>query len=133
LTLSLTGMKNIRIWCGRWVFDAELSDTKTALMLIDELPLAGNANIWGQEIYFPLNFTAEPEPDAQEEVDEGTIAYWPPGKAFCIFFGPTPVSTSDKPRAYSPVNIIGKLKGNLEDLSFISQGEKIKVDFIDEK
>lgn len=98
-------------------------------MLIAELPLEGNVNIWGEEIYFPLTFTSESEPDAAEEVEEGTLAYWPPGKAFCIFYGPTPVSTSDKPRAYSPVNVLGKICGTLEGLREISQGEKITVDF----
>lgn len=122
-------MKNIRIRCGRKVFDAELSDTKTVQMLIEALPVAGNVNIWGEEIYFPLSFTAETEASAIEEVEEGTLAYWPPGKAFCIFYGPTPASTSDKPRAYSPVNVIGKICGNIEGLREISQGEKITVDF----
>lgn len=125
-------MKNIRIRCGRQVFEAELIDTKTSQMLIDNLPVIGNVNIWGEEIYFPLPFTSEPESGAQEEVEVGTIAYWPPGKAFCIFFGPTPVSTSVKPRAYSPVNVIGKINGKLEALKDISQGEKITVNFADE-
>jgi hypothetical protein len=111
------------------VFDAELSDTITSKMLMNELPVNGSANIWGEEIFFPLTFTSECEPDACEEVEEGTLAYWPPGKAFCIFFGPTPVSTSEKPRAYSPVNVLGKIHGNLDGLRRVTQGEKITVDF----
>lgn len=121
-------MVKILITCGRFSFEAELLETKTAQMIRNELPLRGDANIWGEEIYFPVTFTAEIEDSAKEEVEVGTIAYWPPGKAFCIFFGPTPVSTSAKPRAYSPVNICGKIHGNLDDLRAVSPGEKVKVE-----
>ncbi len=123
-------MKKVLIACGRLSFEAELLDTPSAQMLEKELPVEGNANIWGDEIYFPVSFIAEPEADAREEVEPGTIAYWPPGKAFCIFFGPTPVSTSMKPRAYSPVNVIGMIRGDLSDLKTITPGEMVKVDFL---
>ena len=125
-------MKKVLITCGRLSFNAELFDTKTVQLIIDETPLNGKVNIWGDEIYFPVSFTAELEKDASEEVDVGTLAYWPPGKAFCIFFGPTPVSTSSKPRGYSPVNVIGKIHGNLEELRTISPGESIKVELVNE-
>jgi len=125
-------MKKVMISCGRLSYEAELFDTATGKMMVKEIPLEGNANIWGEEIYFPLSFTAELEENAKEEVDIGTIAYWPPGKAFCIFFGPTPVSTSLKPRAYSPVNVIGKINGDLAELQNISPGEKIKVNLVQE-
>ena len=125
-------MKKVLITCGRLSFNAELFDTKTVQLIINETPLTGKANIWGDEIYFPVSFTAALEKDAPEEVEVGTLAYWPPGKAFCIFFGPTPVSTSSKPRGYSPVNIIGKIHGNLEDLRTISPGESIKVELLNE-
>ena len=120
-------MRSIAIKCGRFEFEAELFDTPTCRMLLNELPVNGTANVWGEEIYFPVSFTAELENDSTEEVEEGTLAYWPPGKAFCIFFGPTPASTSSKPRAYSAVNIIGKIKGSLRKLKQISQGEKIEI------
>lgn len=125
-------MKKVLITCGRLSFNAELFDTKTVQLIIDETPLNGKVNIWGDEIYFPVSFTAELEKDALEEIEVGTLAYWPPGKAFCIFFGPTPVSTSSKPRGYSPVNVIGKIHGNLEDLRTISPGESIKVELLNE-
>ena len=121
-------MKKVLITCGRLSYVAEFCETPTAQMMLREMPLSGITNIWGEEIYFPVSFTAELEEDAREEVEVGTIAYWPPGKAFCIFFGPTPVSTSEKPRGFSPVNICGKIHGNLEDLRDITPGEKIKVE-----
>jgi len=121
-------MKEITIKCGRHLFEAELFDTQTARMLMKELPLKGDINVWGEEIFFPVSFTAELEDDCVEELDEGSLAYWPPGKAFCIFFGPTPASTSSKPRAYSPVNVFGKIKGEFKKLKEINQGEKIEID-----
>ena len=114
--------RKIRISCGRFNFEAELKNTPTSNKIISEFPLEGNVNIWGEEIFFPISVAAGQEASAR------TIAYWPPGKAFCIFFGPTPVSDSQKPRAYSPVNIIGKISGDLDDLKTIAHGEKIKVD-----
>jgi len=100
--------------------------------MLDDMPLVGNANFWGDEIYFPVSFTAELEEDAPEEVDVGTIGYWPPSKAFCMFFGPTPVSTSEKPRGYSAVNICGKIHGDLAGFRNITPGEKIKVEVVEE-
>lgn len=125
--------RNIRITCGGVSLEATLYDTPTTKMLVRELPIKGEVNVWGEEIYFPVQFTAEPEDNAREEVEVGTLAYWPPGKAFCIFFGPTPVSTSALPRAYSPVNIIGEIKQDTTILKNIIQGEKIVVDFVVEE
>lgn len=96
--------------------------------MVQEMPLEGDANIWGEEIFFPVSCTAELEQTAKEEVEIGSLAYWPPGKAFCIFFGPTPVSTSSMPRAYSPVNVFGKIRGSFDQLRSISPGERVKVD-----
>ncbi len=123
-------MKKVLITCGRLSYEAEFFETPTGQMMLREMPLSGITNIWGEEIYFPVSFTAELEEDAREEVEVGTIAYWPPGKAFCIFFGPTPVSTSEKPKGFSPVNICGKIHGNLMDLRDITPGEKIKVELV---
>jgi len=118
------------IKCGRFTFEAELFDTPTTRILVNELPVAGSTNIWGEEIYFPLTFTAETESNAREELEEGDLAYWPPCKAFCIFFGPTPASTSSRPRAYSPVNAFGRIKRDLEDLKQGGQNENIELSLI---
>lgn len=123
-------MKKLLITCGRLSFEAELNETKTAEMIFNELPLSGEANLWGEEIYFPITLTAELEEDAVEEVEVGTLGYWPPGKAFCLFFGPTPVSTSAKPRGYSPLNVIGKILGDTEKLKEVAPGELVKVELV---
>ncbi|MFO8083003.1 MAG: cyclophilin-like fold protein [Desulfobacterales bacterium] len=120
-------MKNIAIQTKNLSMEAELKDTPTAQMISKSLPLEGSANVWGDEIYFTIPLDLDLEPDAHEEVEIGDMAYWPSGPAFCIFFGPTPVSTDEKPRAYSPVNIFGKIIGDATLFKNISQGEKIRV------
>jgi hypothetical protein len=130
LNLRKTLMRKLQIRCGRLIYDAEIDDSTTSSMLWDNLPIEGNAGIWGHEIFFPAGFTAEVEQYATEEVEEGTLAYWPPGKMLCIFFGPTPVSTSAKPRAYSPVNVLGRINGNLQALEEITDGQQIRLEFI---
>jgi hypothetical protein len=82
--------------------DAELGTSATAAKILEALPFEGTVNTWGQEIYFTIPVTVQQGPDARAEVDIGEIAFWPMGRAFCIFFGPTPVSRDEKPRAYSP-------------------------------
>jgi hypothetical protein len=126
-------MKKARISCGSLSFDAEFFDTKTTQLMFREMPFIGRVTFWGDEIYFPVPVVAELEEDAIEEVEVGTLAYWPPTNAFCIFFGPTPVSTSSKPRGLSAVNVIGKIFGNLKELKTLSPGEEIKVELVPDK
>jgi hypothetical protein len=108
--------------------DAELGTSATAAKIFEALPFEGIANTWGQEIYFTIPVTMQQEPDARAEVDIGEIAFWPMGKAFCIFFGPTPVSRDETPRAYSPVNVFGRLLGDATVLKGIANGARIRVD-----
>ena len=108
-------------------YRAELAETPTAQKLWDALPIEGSANIWGEEIYFEIPISAPQEADAQQDLAVGTIAYWPVGRAFCIFFGPTPVSRGDQPRAYSPVNLLGSIEGNLSGLKTVRQGVAVKL------
>ncbi len=120
-------MKEILIKINDQTYRATLSDSPTTKHLWDALPLEGSANIWGEEIYFEIALTVPQEPDAREEVEPGTIAYWPTGQAFCIFFGPTPVSTGEQPRAYSPVNILGRIEGNLDELRDVQPGDVVRL------
>jgi len=109
------------------VMEAELSDTPTAQKITEALPFEGSVNVWGDEIYFDIALTIELEPDARQDVEVGDLGYWPAGPAFCIFFGPTPVSTGNQPRAYSPVNIFGRVLDNLQPLKSVSNGATIKI------
>jgi hypothetical protein len=106
---------------------AELNDTPTASQILETLPLESTTNVWGEEIYFTIPLQLNLEPDAREEVEVGDLGYWPSGPAFCIFFGPTPVSTGDKPRAYSPVNVFGRIQGDAKQFKTVSGGVKIRV------
>ena len=70
---------------------------------------------------------AQQEPDARADVRVGELAYWPVGSAFCIFFGPTPVSTGPQPRAYSPVNVVGRVLGDATEFKQVSSGETVTL------
>ena len=89
--------------------EAELFDTPTGRAIYEALPLQRNVNRWGEEIYFEVPVHCELEDNARAEVQVGDLAYWPNMPAFCIFFGPTPASTSDQPVAASPVNVFGRI------------------------
>ncbi len=91
-------MNKIFIEAAGMQFEAHLNDRPTAQLILAALPLEGRANLWGEEIYFDIPVSAPLEPDARAEVEVGELGYWPAGRAFCIFFGPTPVSIDEKPR-----------------------------------
>jgi hypothetical protein len=108
-------MKPIKIFINDIEFGAVLNDTKTAEEIYKILPIEAEGNFWGNEIYFEIPVMM-PNEKPTEEVEVGDLGYWPIGKSFCIFYGRTPVSTTDKPKPASAVTIIGKIKGNLEEL-----------------
>lgn len=117
----------IRISSGDIRLTATLNESITAQKIAAALPLEGHGNVWGDEIYFAIPVETPLEYNAVEEVDVGTLAYWPTGNAFCIFFGPTPVSTTHRPRAYSPVNVFGKMDGDATVLKTVAQGATVHV------
>jgi uncharacterized protein len=104
-----------------------LNDSPSARSIAAALPITGKAQRWGEEIYFTIPVEAEPEPDAREVVQMGELGYWPPGKAFCIFFGATPASSGDEIRAASEVNIVGKITGDFEGLTRVSNGAPVII------
>jgi len=106
---------------------AELNDSGTANKIWRVLPIETNVNTWGDEIFFEIPVVSEEEPEARSEVDVGELGYWPVGNAFCIFFGPTPVSTDERPRAASPVNIVGNLQGDATEFRNVRNGAKVSI------
>jgi hypothetical protein len=120
-------MNRIVITSGDINIQAELNDSPTAKMVWDHLPIEGRANTWGDEIYFEIPVIAEQEPDARADVEVGELGYWPVGRAFCIFFGPTPVSTDEQPRAASPVNILGRVVGDEGLFKLVKDGEIVSI------
>ncbi|MDQ1278763.1 MAG: uncharacterized protein QG670_23 [Thermoproteota archaeon] len=108
---------------------AELTEDKnpnTTKSIWASLPIKARANTWGDEIYFSICLDIKTE-NSQQIVEKGDIGYWPPGKAFCIFFGPTPASVGNDIRAASPVNIFGKILGNIAILKNVEEGDEIIV------
>lgn len=121
----------INIAVNHEVLSAELDHNPTAQAIASALPIKGNANVWGEEIYFEIPLKLPLAVDAVEEVEIGTLAYWPTGNALCIFFGPTPVSTGSKPRAYSPVNVFGHIVEDATVLKNVPDGAPITIKQID--
>ena len=107
---------------ANWTDDAP--ETKAALA--DTLPVAGEATRWGDELYFdvPIDVSAE---NAREVVPEGAIAYWPTGNVLCLFWGPTPASEDDEPRAASPVNVVARVT-ETEPLTEIEGGAQVRLE-----
>ena len=108
--------QKIQIKVGKLALPAELNDSPTAAAIAAALPIKAKGNRWGEEIYFRIPVKQEEAGDARAEMAVGELAYWPPGNAFCIFFGPTPASVGQEPRAASPVNPIGRVTGDVAPL-----------------
>ncbi len=118
----------IRIRAGEVSVTAALNDSTTADALWDALPVTGRVQTWGDEIYFPIPVDAPEAPDAAATVDKGAVAYWPPGSALCLFWGPTPMSRGDEIRPASAVNVIGAIDGDPTVLAGIPSGAEIVVE-----
>ncbi|MFP4106620.1 MAG: cyclophilin-like fold protein [Phycisphaerae bacterium] len=121
--------RRIRIIAGKTTLKAELYNTPTADAFWQLLPTEGFANRWGNEIYFNSHLDQPLETDARDVLEIGEIAYWPPGKAICFFFGPTPASDPDgKPRAASEVNPVGMIVRNASTLKTVADGVDVRIE-----
>ena len=119
--------RTIRITAGEVKSEARLNASKTATAIWDALPIEAKGQTWGDEIYFDIGLTA-PAEQAREVVDVGDLAYWPPGQAFCIFFGKTPASRGDECRAASPVNVVGKIVGDARVFTKVRSGARVTIE-----
>jgi uncharacterized protein len=119
--------RRIRITAGSIAADGVLDDSTTAGLIWDALPLAVAGETWGDEIYFSIPVKAKPE-RPRETVDMGDLGYWPPGSAFCIFFGPTPASRGKEIRPASPVNVFGKVVGDPTVFKKVRSGTPVRVE-----
>ena len=120
-------MNKITISAGDVSLLAELNDSPTARQIWEALPIEGTAHTWGDEIYFEIPVMADQEADARAEVEVGELGYWPVGHAFCVFFGPTPASIDERPRAYSPVNILGRVLGDATQFRAVEAGTQVRI------
>ena len=122
--------KKIQITTQNITVEAELLDRPESDNFYSSLPLTGRVNTWGLEIYFSIDYSMELQDDASDIVNLGDIAYWPPGSAFCIFFGPTPASIGDEIRAASEVNLLGKIIGDPLVFKSVPSGSDIKIEAV---
>ncbi len=99
---------NIIITIGDESVDAELNDSQTSKQILEKLPIESDFSTWGDEIYFSIPIMAGSE-NGKEIVELGELGYWPPGNAFCIFYGATPGSSEDEIRPASAVNPLGQI------------------------
>ena len=120
--------RRILITAGQVSATAVLYQTPTAEAIWNALPIEARANTWGDEIYFSIPVKTDLEKNAQEVVQLGDLGYWPPGTAFCIFFGPTPASHGDEIRPASAVNIVGKVQGDPKVFKQVPDGAKIVIE-----
>jgi hypothetical protein len=121
---------NIKITVGKLSMEALLNDTPTAKKVAKELPIRASFDTWGDEIYFPIPVTAALDDSAKEVVEPGDLGYWPTGKAFCIFFGQTPVSKPGKIIPASAVNVIGKVKGDPTHFKKVMDEEEVFLEAV---
>jgi hypothetical protein len=121
--------RQIRIKTGSLVTTAELNNSQTADAIWKALPFKAQANTWGNEVYFSIPVRIGPE-DQKEVVEIGDLGYWPPGCAFCIFFGPTPMSRGKEIRPASAVNVFGRITGDAKVFGVVGDGEEVTVEKI---
>jgi len=111
-------MPRILIRAGKVEMTATLNDTATAQKIAAALPIESRAQLWGKEVYFEIPVHMDPD-DAQAKVPSGAVAFWPDGDCLCLFYGQAPAS---------PVNVVGTLDGDPNELAKIRSGEAIRVE-----
>lgn len=116
--------RRLQITAGSVTATAALNDCATADAIWAALPISVAGSTWGDEIYFGIP-VQQTEQNALAVVEKGDIAFWPPGNAFCIFWGPTPASRGDEIRPASPVNVVGKIEGDATVFAKVRSGTLI--------
>jgi hypothetical protein len=120
-------MRRIQIVAGDVTVTATLNDSPTADAIWAALPIEERGATWGDEIYFGIPVFVAQARDAQAIVELGDLGYWEPGHAFCLFFGPTPMSRGNEIRPASPVNVVGKIEGDATVLKKVPSGARVRL------
>ena len=128
MILGARRSRRIRIRSGELSFSATLTDNRAARALWRRLPVEAKASTWGHEIYFPVPLELAASKSDRDVVGMGDIAYWPPGSAFCIFFGKTPASRGEEIRAASPVTLLGRVDGDPELFNAVEDGQLVRLE-----
>ncbi|MBI5018217.1 MAG: hypothetical protein HZB55_22355 [Deltaproteobacteria bacterium] len=117
---------NVILDVGGVRLEGRLAGTPPALALARRLPLELPMERWGDEYYGDIgvglgSFSGE----KTELLEIGDLAYWEPGNALCLFFGPTPASRGPQPRAASPVFPVGHVEGDWSAVRALGPGVRI--------
>jgi hypothetical protein len=121
-------MKKMVIKAGTVEVAAELNDSATAQAIWGALPITGSANTWGEEVYFRIPVACNLEPGARDVLELGELGYWPSGRAFCIFFGETPISAPGEIRAASAVTVVGRVLGDPKRFLEVKDAETVRLE-----
>jgi hypothetical protein len=124
--------RTIRITAGKVTATATLDGSRTADAIWSALPIEAKASTWGDEIYFDVGLTIAPE-SPKDVVALGDLGYWPPGSAFCIFFGRTPASAGDEIRPASAVNVFGRVAGDPAVFKAVRAGAQVRLERADQR
>ena len=110
-----------------------MHDTPAADAVWRTLPLRVPASTWGDEIYAGIGVDVDPPLEATDVAAVGDLAIWPPGRAICIFFGPTPASRGTEPRAASPIAPVGRIDDpDVAALRRACSGATLTIEALDE-
>ena len=101
---------------GGIVLEVALEAGAAAGELLAALPLELSLSRWGDEYYGSLPVKLAVGGKRRDVYAVGEVALWPPGNAFCIFFGPTPASHGTEPRMASPGVPLGRIVAGAEAL-----------------
>jgi len=123
-------MAQIRVTAGDVTATVTLNDSRTAQAIWEALPIEAPASTWGDEIYFAIPVHLD-EDEAKAVVDLGEVGYWPPGHAFCIFFGRTPMSRGNEIRPASPVNVFGRIDGDATAFGKVPSGARVAIERVE--
>ena len=119
ITIDLPQNKSLEI-----ELDCSLAPN-TVKAILDNLPISATVHVWGEELYTdPIPVTVKEE-NSKPLVNLLDVAYWPPGQAMCLFFGPTPLGNKGEIKPYSPVNVIGKIISKDVKIPINLDGKKI--------
>jgi len=102
---------------------------KTVKAILKALPIKGKFDRWGDEALFGVPVKEKLEPNARSDVEIGEVGYWDVDPSICIFFGPTPVSVDENPKAYSPINVIGRIiDADPKIFSVVEDGDEVRLE-----
>jgi uncharacterized protein len=119
--------RTIKITAGDVSATATLDSSKTADAIWNALPIEAKGSTWGDEIYFDIGVAIKAE-SPKDTVGMGDLGYWPPGSAFCIFFGRTPASVGDEIRPASAVNVFGRVDGDAKVFKQVRSGASVRLE-----